>query len=47
MIYFILNIFRIINVDHIIKDFDFVTIDRKKEMGNLKVDKLYRPAAPM
>lgn len=41
----ILNIFRI-NIDHVLKDCDFITIDRKKEMGNLKVEKLYRPAAP-
>lgn len=41
-------IFRIHNiVEHVLKDCDFITIDRKKEIGNLKVEKLYRPAAPM
>lgn len=36
-----------IHIDHILKDYDFISIDRKRELGNLKVDKLYRPAAPM
>ncbi|XP_026804790.1 protein NRDE2 homolog [Rhopalosiphum maidis] len=34
-------------VDQILKDCDFVSIDCKRELGNLKVEKLYRPAAPM
>lgn len=38
-------VFRI-HIEHILKDCDFITIDRKRELGNLKVDKLYRPAAP-
>ncbi|XP_050422096.1 nuclear exosome regulator NRDE2 [Adelges cooleyi] len=32
---------------HIVAECDFVSFDRKPELGNLKVDKLYRPAAPM
>ncbi|XP_025408410.1 protein NRDE2 homolog [Sipha flava] len=35
------------HIEHILNDCDFITIDRKREPGNLKVDKLYRPAAPM
>lgn len=42
---FYINIFRI-NIEHILEDYDYIKIDRKREMGNLKVDKLYRPAAP-
>lgn len=36
-----------LHVDQILKDCDFVTIDCKRELGNLKVEKLYRPAAPI
>jgi len=41
-----LTFFRLF-VDQILKDCDFVSIDCKRELGNLKVEKLYRPAAPM
>lgn len=34
-------------VEQILQDCDFISIDRKRELGNLKVEKLYRPAAPM
>ncbi|VVC44062.1 siRNA-mediated silencing protein NRDE-2,Tetratricopeptide-like helical domain [Cinara cedri] len=37
---------KIHNIEGILKDCDFISIDRKKENGNLKVDKLYRPAVP-